>query len=505
MSLKRPTTQKIDRLAKDLGLTLSSNDVESFLGLIDAEMTAYDQLDAMPDEIPALAREQSPGHRPDPQSNPLNAWYQRTAIKGAASGILHGKTVVLKDNIMLAGVPMMNGAATLEGYIPELDATVVTRVLDAGGEIVGKAHCEFLCLSAGSHTNSTGPVRNPHRPSYSAGGSSSGCAALIAAGEVDMAIGGDQGGSIRTPSSFCGIYGMKPTHGLVPYTGIMPIEVVIDHAGPMTANVYDNALLLEAIAGPDGFDPRQSGAKTQPYRKALTGDIRDLRIAVVAEGFGHSNSEAEVDACVRSGAAILERLGANVQNIAIPEHAAASAITAPIGIEGLTHTLMLGDGYGTGRSDLYVTSLMDAHRGWRRRADELSETAKLYLLLGAYVYDRYGSRYYAKAANLSRKLRAAYDRALETNDLLLMPTLPIRATPLPEPDADRELQIRRASEMVRNTAPFNVSHHPAMSIPCGMRDGLPMGMMLIGRHFDEPTIYRAAHAFEQSVDWTKRG
>ena len=199
----------------------------------------------------------TPGYRPAGDENKHNAWYVKTTVAGRRRGKLKGKTVVLKDNIMLAGVPMMNGAATLEGYVPDIDATVVQRILDAGGTIVGKAHCESFCLSGGSHTNATGPVHNPHKMGYSAGGSSSGSAVLVALGEVDMALGGDQGGSIRMPSSFCGTYGMKPTHGLVPYTGIMPIEIYVDHTGPMTANVADNALLLEVLAGPDGYDPRQ--------------------------------------------------------------------------------------------------------------------------------------------------------------------------------------------------------------------------------------------------------
>ena len=175
---------------------------------------------------------------------------QDDGARARASGKLKGKTVVLKDNIMLAGVPMMNGSATMEGYIPDIDATVVQRMLDAGATIVGKAHCEFFCMSGGSHTGATGPVHNPHKMGYSAGGSSSGSAVLVALGEVDMAMGGDQGGSIRMPASFCGIYGMKPTHGLVPYTGIMPIEIYVDHTGPMTANVADNALLLEVHRRP---------------------------------------------------------------------------------------------------------------------------------------------------------------------------------------------------------------------------------------------------------------
>ncbi len=206
----------------------------------------------------------TPGYRPGPEENKYNAWYYKSSVKGAREGKLKGKTVVLKDNIMLAGVPMMNGAASLEGYVPDFDATVVTRILDAGGEIVGKAHCECFCLSGGSHTNATGAVHNPRKMGYSAGGSSSGSAALVAAGEVDMAFGGDQGGSIRMPSSFCGVYGLKPTWALVPYTGIMPIEIFIDHTGPMTSSVADNAPLLEVIAGEDGYDPRIKAPRVHP-------------------------------------------------------------------------------------------------------------------------------------------------------------------------------------------------------------------------------------------------
>src|SRR5947207_2492058 len=174
--------------------------------------------------------------------------------------------------------------------------------LDAGGEIAGKAVCEYFCVSGGSHTSSTGPVHNPRKRGYSAGGSSSGSAALVAAGEVDMAMGGDQAGSIRIPASHCGIVGLKPTFGLVPYTGIGLLEITIDTCGPMTATVADNALLLEVIAGPDGLDTRQRGIAASRYTDALPGNINGLRIAVIKEGFGHANSEADVDARVREAA-----------------------------------------------------------------------------------------------------------------------------------------------------------------------------------------------------------
>jgi amidase len=425
----------------------------------------------------------------------------RTEIQGAASGPLKGKRVAIKDNVMVAGVPMMNGASTLEGYMPEIDATVVTRLLDAGATIVGKTHCEYFCLSGGSHTCAAGPVHNPHKMGYSAGGSSSGSAVVVATGEAEMAIGGDQGGSIRMPASFCGIYGMKPTHGLVPYTGIMPIEIFVDHTGPMTATVADNALMLEVIAGPDGYDPRQYGGERQPYSRMLEGGVGGMKVAVVTEGFEQPNSEKDVNAKVRDAAARFRKLGATVEEVSIPMHKLGPAIWTPIGVEGLTQTMMHGDGYGVSRPDLYVTSLMDFHRGWRNRANEMSETTKVFTLLGTYIRKHYGSRYYGKAMNINRRLTAAYDAVLARYDLLLMPTTPIKASKLPEPGCSREEYVGRALDMISNTCPFDITHHPAMALPCGMSGGLPVSVMLVGKHFAEPTIYRAAYAFEQSEDW----
>lgn len=501
MPLTRPTRDEIKRIAEDLGLALDDQQAESYRGLMETGLGAYDLVDALDDIPPATRYPRSPGHRPPPEENPRNAWYHRCVVRGAESGPLAGKRVVLKDNIMLAGVPMMNGTSILEGYVPEVDATVVTRILDAGGTIVGKAHCEGLCLSGGSHTNSTGPVHNPHKMGYSAGGSSSGCAVLVASGEVDMAVGCDQGGSIRMPSSFSGACGMKPTYGLVPYTGIMPIEIAVDHAGPITATVADNAVLLEVLAGPDGLDPRQRDVTVHPYSDALDGGVRGVKIGVLREGFGLPSSEPDVDTAVRAGADLFRRLGAVVEEVSIPWHAQATAVWVPIGVDGLTHTMMYGDGCGASRPDLYVTSLTDAFRSWRTRAEELPETVKLHLLLGTYVREHYGTRYYGKAINLARRAAAAYDSALTECDLLLLPTTPMKATPLPAPDASPEEYHRRATEPTANTMPFNITHHPAMSIPCGMTDGLPVGMMLVGRHWDEPTIYRAARAFERAEDW----
>ena len=503
MAVRRPTLDQLRRVAEDLGMHMGEEELKSYDELMQANYAAYDAVDAMPDYLPAAKYPRMPGYRPEGEENKYNAWYVKTEIKGAPSGKLKGKTVALKDNICLAGVPMMNGASTLEGYIPDIDATIVTRILDAGGTIVGKTHCEYFCFSGGSHTNATGPVHNPHKMGYSAGGSSSGSGVVVATGEVDMAIGGDQGGSIRMPGSWCGIYGMKGTHGLVPYTGVMPIEITLDHTGPMTANVRDNALLLEVLAGEDGLDPRQYAPKTAEYTQALEGGVKGLRIGVVREGFGHANSEGDVDAKVKAGAELLRKLGATVNEISVPMHALGPAIWLPIAAEGGTEFMMKGNGMGTNWRGLYTTSLLDAHSGWKHRADELSDSLKITMMLGHYFTKHYRGHFYSKAQNLSRKLRVAYDQAFAKFDLLLMPTLPMKATPIPPADAPRALYLQRAFEMIGNTAPFDATGHPAMTLPCGIIDGLPIGLMLIGKHFDESTIYRAAAAFEGAGDWKK--
>ena len=501
MAVVLPTPKQLLAVAEQCGLSLTGEDVGSFRGLMQGSIDAYNLVAAMPDEVPPVKYPRTPGYRPLPEENQRNAWYRKVTVKGAPSGKLKDKKIALKDNIMLAGVPMMNGSATLEGYVPDFDATVVSRILDAGGEIVGKVHCESFCMSGGSHTGSAGPVHNPHKMGYSAGGSSSGSGVVVALGEADMAMGGDQGGSIRMPASFCGVYGLKPTWGLVPYTGVMPIEIFVDHTGPMTATVADNALLLEVIAGDDGYDSRIKAPKVEEYTKALSGGMNGLKIGVLGEGFEQPNSEPAVNESVREAAKRFRSLGATVEDVSIPMHLLGPAIWTPIGVEGMTQTMMFGDGYGLSRLDLYSTSLMDFHRGWRRQADSLSETTKLFLLLGTYINNTFGPRYYGKALNISRRLTAAYDKALQEYDLLLLPTTPMKATPLPPPNASREDYVTRALEMIANTAPFDISHHPAMSLPCGVVDGLPVGLMLVGRHFEESTIYRAAHAFEKAGDW----
>ena len=500
-TVKRPTVEQLHGIVTSLHMSMSTREVEQYLEALEGTFQAYDRLTQLPDNLPPVRYPRTPGVKPGAAQNPLNAWAVMSEVRGAAHGPLSGKRVVLKDNVCLAGVPMMNGASSLEGYVPDIDATVVTRILDAGGTIVGKSHCEYFCLSGGSHTGAGGAVHNPYRFGYSAGGSSSGSGALVGAGEVEMALGGDQGGSIRMPASWCGCYGMKGTHGLVPYTGVMPIEATIDHVGPITASVADNALLLEVIAGPDGLDPRQYNPRVDRYTAALGRGVAGLRIGVLVEGFNHDNSEPDVDQKVRQAADRLRALGAIVEDVSVPMHKDGPAIWTAIAIEGLQAQMMHGNGMGFNWKGLYTTSLLDAHANWRARANELSAPLKLCMFAGEYFTRSYRGHFYAKAQNLSRVLTRAYDDALQKYDLLLTPTQPMKATPLPPSNASLALWVQRALEMVNNTCPFDVTGHPAMSVPCGLSGGLPVGLQLIGKHWAESTIYRAAHAFEQSGDW----
>ncbi|KPQ07075.1 MAG: amidase [Rhodobacteraceae bacterium HLUCCA12] len=501
MTVKRPSHAQMRAMADRFSMSMSDDELGQFAAVMEGYIQTYDRVNAAPDNLPISRYPRNSGYRPGPSENPLNAWYYKTEVHGAVDGPLRGKRIVLKDNVALAGVPMMNGSAILEGYTPEIDATVVTRLLDAGAVIVGKAHCENFCLSGGSHTNATGPIHNPWKRGYSAGGSSGGTAVLVATGEADMGIGGDQGGSIRMPASKCGIYGMKPTHGLVPYSGIIPIEQTIDHVGPMTQTVADNALMLEVIAGEDGLDPRQYAPRTYRYTEALGRGCRGLRIGILKQGFDRPESEPDVDAKVRAAAERFASLGAELVDVSLEEHDIAADLWLPITVEGLQDLMMHGNAAGTNYRGLFLPSLTDHVGTWRNRADELSHSLKVCMFLGEYFQTQYRGRFYGKAQNMMRAVTRKYLEVLNGVDLLLMPTMPMKPQPIPPADCSIADYIQRAFEMVGNTAPYNATGLPAMSLPCGLSQGLPIGVMLVSKFYNETVIYQAAHAFEQSGEW----
>ena len=501
MALRIPTTEDLKRLAQDNHFELSEEELAAFQELIPGLFDSYELLERMPlPQEPIKYRDRDPGFRPSRQDDPFNAIVRRCILKGANSGKLAGKKFGLKNNICVAGMPMSCASLVLDGYVPESDATIVTRLLDAGAEVVATLNLDNFAFSGAGDTSALGAVLNPHNPEYLAGGSSGGSAAGLYYDDIDITIGGDQGGSIRIPASWCGVVGLKPTHGLVPYTGIVGIDNTFDHVGPMSRTVADAALTLEVIAGKDPLDPRQGVVPVQSYTDALGQGATGLRIGVLSEGFGLAESEADVDAAVRKALDVFTELGAQTTEVSVPDHTEAAGIVWGLIAEGAA-ALLHSNGMGHHWEGLYNSSLAETlGKSRRAQANDFPPTVKLVLLIGTYVAERYHGRLYGKAQNLRRVLRSSYDRALQEVDVLAMPTTPMKAHRY-DPDIDIAGLLTHGWDMLNNTAPFNMTGHPAISIPCAKSNGLPVGLMLVGRHFDDATLFRVAQAFEQHVNW----
>ncbi|MGO1051309.1 amidase [Crossiella sp. CA198] len=496
-----PTIEDLRALAERYNLTLDDAALASFRGLMIPTLTSYDVVEKLYAEHapPMPARNYAV---PSPAENPLNAWQLYTELSTQAEGPLAGRRVVVKDNIAVAGVPMGNGSRSLQGFVPREDATVVRRLLDAGATIVGKGTCEDLCYSAGSHTAISGPVRNPWDPTRTSGGSSSGPAVLVATGEADLGLGGDQGGSIRIPAAFCGVVGHKPTYGLVPCTGAFSMDNTLDHLGPITRTVRDAALMLTALAGHDPDDPRQDASlRPRDYLKHLDDGVKGLRIGLLAEGFDIPGlSQACVDDSVRNAAYALEQAGARVSTISVPWHRTGMDVWKVIATDGIAWQMIEGNAIGRNWAGRYDPELI-AHfgRGRAEHADAFSETVKLVTLNGGYTLGKYHGAHYGMAQNLVPHLIKGYDQALAEVDVLVLPTAPHVATPLPGPAASREEYVIAALGLVPNVAPFDASGHPAIAVPAGRVDGLPVSMMIVGPHHRDDLCLRVARAVETAL------
>ncbi len=507
MTVRRPSRRDLEAISRRYHLRLTEAELDDYMTLVADMLGTYDALDQFPDPAPALFPAiREVGARPAPADDPLNGVVRTCRVRAVepVDGPLSGKTIGVKDTIAIAGIPLTCGSRLLYDYTPDADATIVHRMLAAGGEITHILNTDDFGFAGTGHTSGYGPSYNPVDADHHPGGSSAGSAIAVATGMVDLALGGDQGGSIRIPAAWSGIVGLKPSHGLVPYTGIAGLDFTIDHIGPMTRTVEETALLLGVIAGKaesaegDAIDPRQPDSiEVQDYRGALAGGAKGLRIGVLEEGFGHEGqSEPEVDEAVRGAAARFEALGAKVASVSIPAHRQAPAIWTAIAVEGTIDTLYRG-GMGLQHKGAYSPRLM-THllRAIRSNGADFSPTAKMGILTGHYVREQYQGAFYARAQNMARGLTAAYDRALAEHDILLMPTTPQRAhARIPSVEEDRLTYCRQALNMVTNTAPIDVTGHPSISIPCADVAGRPIGVMLTGRHMDDATVLRAAQAY----------
>jgi amidase len=395
--------------------------------------------------------------------------------------------------------------------VPDLDATVVSRVLEAGGTITGKNTMDGLAGMPGfGQTGDYGRPRNPHDADHLTGGSSSGSAAALASKQVDISFGGDQGGSIRIPAAWCGTVGLKPTFGLVSHFGIgFGSEQSIDYTGPMAMTVEDTAAALQAVAGYDPLDTRQGRAvpETIDAMSHLADGVKGLKIGIVEEGFADP-IDPDVRDAVQEAVDELVRAGAEVRKVSIPEHVDVGEAQVALGAEGSYAVFRTGFFGAFGRTH-YPTLLTSAVNKMNRdQTDSLSARTKLQYLIAEYSRRNYNGMVYAKAHNVRPWYIRAYDRALAEVDILAMPTC-VNTAPRYDPPASPLAAVERAitpsisetGTAVRNTRPFNYTGHPALAVPCGKSGGLPISLQLTGRFFDDPLLLRAAYAYEKSVDW----
>jgi amidase len=506
-----PDVDEVVTVAESLGIHLSSEEAVIYRKYLLEQLSAFDAfVQARIDEPgpPMYSSARKSGRKPGREEDPLNAWMWKCQIPGASEGLLAGKTVSFKDHIAVAGVPMSFGSFALEGFIPDFDATVVTRVLEAGGTIVGKNVMNGLSggYGTGGGIGDYGRPLNPHNPEHVTGGSSSGSGAAVAAGQVDISFGGDQGGSIRIPAAFCGIVGLKPTFGLVSHFGIgFGSDQSIDYTGPMARTVEDAAAALQATAGHDPYDPRQTRdvPLTVDALGGLTGGVSGLRIGIVKEGF--TGAEEAVHDLVMAATEVLAKAGATVSEISIPEHLQMRAAQEALG-EGPLSLFKTGF-FGAFTRTYYPASLIAAiNQMWASHADILAPRTKMALISAELARRQYHGRVYAKGQNVRPTYIKAYDDALANVDVLVMPTCIMTAPKNHRPGSHLEAVEDNLMAMARggsrNTQPFNYTGHPALAVPVGKSSaGLPASMQLIGRFFDDPLLLRVAYAYEHSVDW----
>lgn len=402
---------------------------------------------------------------------------------------LFGLPIGVKDNIVTKGMTTTCGSKFLENFVPAHDATVVERLHEAGAITIGKLNMDEFAMGSSNENSAYKPVRNPWNTKHVPGGSSGGSAAAVAAGEVLFSLGSDTGGSIRQPAAYCGVVGLKPTYGLVSRYGLVAFASSLDQIGPLTRTVEDNAYLLNAIAGHCDMDSTSANVNPTDYTQALTGDIKGLKIAVPKEYFGEGISEG-VKENIRAAIKKLESLGATVDEVSLPNSKYALATYYLLASSEASSNLARFDGirYGV-RAE--ADALEDVFK--YSRAQGFGDEVKRRIMLGTYALSSgYYDAYYKKAQQARTLIKQDFDQVLANYDVIIGPTAP---TPAFELGAQNDDPVTMYANDIL-TIPINLAGVPAISVPAGLVDGLPVGLQIIGKHFDEATIYRAAHAFE---------
>jgi amidase len=502
--VRRIDAAALRELAASWGFSVDAEREEQLLRIAESVYPAFDGLEAAArDAVEPVAAVRDAGEAPQPGEDPYNAVVRSCRVRAEGhEGSLSGQRIAVKDSVAIAGVPLTCGSRILQGFVPAEDSVVTDRILRAGGEIAAITNMDDMAFSGGGESSWYGPTLNPWDTTRSAGGSSSGSAAALFYDGIDSAVGADQGGSIRVPASWCGVVGLKPTHSLVPYTGIAGIDGNFDHCGPLARTTAGAAALLQVIAGAHESDPRQGVIPPATYTDAMAhapDDLKGVRIGVVGQSFSESvGTEPETADAVRAIVEQLRELGAEPIEVSLPEHLQAAGIAFIGFVEGMAN-LMESGGNGFGWAGRYWDDLPPAlAAGLRSHAGDLSPQMQIALIAGRDLRRQYGGALYAKAQNLKPWLRAAHDRALADVDALLMPTTPWRAHVIDPamPVADRVL---RGWANLNNTYPTNMTGHPALSLPLAQAGGLPVGVMLIGRHFDDAGLLGLGATCERAL------
>nr|WEZ29318.1 Asp-tRNA(Asn)/Glu-tRNA(Gln) amidotransferase subunit GatA [Bacillus subtilis] len=420
------------------------------------------------------------------------------AVDGRSEhGLLFGMPIGVKDNIVTKGLRTTCSSKILENFDPIYDATVVQRLQDAEAVTIGKLNMDEFAMGSSTENSAYKLTKNPWNLDTVPGGSSGGSAAAVAAGEVPFSLGSDTGGSIRQPASFCGVVGLKPTYGRVSRYGLVAFASSLDQIGPITHAVEDNAFLLQAISGVDKMDSTSANVDVPDFLSSLTGDIKGLKIAVPKEYLGEGVGK-EARESVLAALKVLEGLGATWEEVSLPHSKYALATYYLLSSSEASANLARFDGIRYGYRTDNADNLIDLYK--QTRAEGFGNEVKRRIMLGTFALSSgYYDAYYKKAQKVRTLIKKDFEDVFEKYDVIVGPTTPTPAFKIGENTKDPLTMY--ANDIL--TIPVNLAGVPGISVPCGLADGLPLGLQIIGKHFDESTVYRVAHAFEQATDHHK--